>query len=175
MDTTERETEDQSPPELTRKDGLMAMLYASPIMLLFAYLGNWQRGLGAWACAGIVLLVVRMRWDLRNRAWFWVTVATMGVLQIPLVWYVPWSNTNLSSASLLPVGLLDFGIVYGCVKLAEKVMGKQWTCAFAEGSFRSGRMTGKDSLCWAFAILIEQLSWPTTRPELTDAAVLPWL
>ena len=111
--------------ELSRKDGLMAMLYASPIMLLFTCLGDWQRGLGAWSCAGIVILVARARWDLKDRSWFWVTIVVMGVLQIPLVRYVPWSNTNLSYASLLPVGLLDYAIVYGCVMLGEKVMKRQ--------------------------------------------------
>jgi len=100
----------------------MVMLYASPIMILFAILGAWKTGLGAWICAGIVLLVVRLRWDLKNRSWFWMTIAVAGVLQVPLVYYVPWSNTNLSFASLLPVGIVDFAIVYGCIKIVEKLM-----------------------------------------------------
>ena len=108
--------------ELTGKDGLMAMLYASPVMLLFTYLRDWHTGLGAWVCLGIVLLVIQTRWDLKDRSWFWVTAAITGILQLPFVWYVPWSNTNLSYASLLPVGLLDFAMVYGCIMLAEKVM-----------------------------------------------------
>jgi len=115
-------TENSSPLELTRKDGLIAMLFASPMMLLFAFLGDWKRGLGAWACTGIVVLVVRVRWDLRGRSWFWTTVAVMGALQGPLVYYVPWSDTNLSYASLLPIGIVDFAIVYWCIKLAERLM-----------------------------------------------------
>ena len=111
--------------ELSKKDGLLAMLYTSPIMMLFAFLGDWQRGLGAWICAGIVLLVIRTRWDLKDRGWFWMTVVITGFLQIPLVRYVPWSNTNLSYASLLPIGLLDYALVYGCVVLAEKVAKRQ--------------------------------------------------
>jgi hypothetical protein len=113
-------TEGQSSFELTKKDGVMAMLYASPMMLLFAYLGDWKRGLGAWICTGLLFLVVKLRWDLRHRNWFWAILAVMGALQVPFIVYVPWSDTNLSFASLLPVGLLDFAIMYGGIKLAEK-------------------------------------------------------
>lgn len=118
-------TDDKSRLELTKKDGVMAMLYASPIMLLFACLGDWKRGLGAWICTGLLFLVIRTRWDLKHHAWFWVIFAILGGLQIPFILYVPWSNTNLSYASLLPVGLLDFAIMYGGIKLAEKLMTKK--------------------------------------------------
>lgn len=120
-------TEDQIPHELTKRDGLFAMLYASPIMLLFAYMGDWKRCFGAWISIGIVVLVVRMRWDLRDRGWFWVVVAIMGIIQAPFIYYIPWSNTDLSYASLLPVGFLDFAVVYGCIRLVERAMKRRIT------------------------------------------------
>ncbi len=117
--------ENQRELELTRKDGLIAMLFASPIMLLFSCLGDWKRGLGAWICAGLLFLVVKMHWDLRHQSWFWMTVVILGGLQVPFVLYIPWSNMNLSYASLLPIGVLDFAIMYGCIRLAEKVASRK--------------------------------------------------
>jgi hypothetical protein len=73
----------------------------------------------------MVLLVVRARWDLRKHAWFWVAVAFGTLLQIPIVVLIPWDNRNLTGISLLPVALLDYGLVYGCIKLAEKMSGNR--------------------------------------------------
>ena len=100
----------------------MSMLYSSPILLIFAYLGDFYRGIGASICAALVLLVVRTRWDLRKHVWFWITIIFAVFLQIPLVLFIPWKNRNLTGISLLPVAVLDYGIVWGCIKLAEKLM-----------------------------------------------------
>jgi hypothetical protein len=98
------------------------MLYASPVLLIFACLGNFYRGIGAAICVGLVMLVIMTRWDLRKHAWFWTIIVFAAFLQVPLVLFIPWKNRDLTGISLLPVAVLDYGIVYGCIKLAEKTM-----------------------------------------------------
>lgn len=119
MPAKERE---ESPRELTAKGAYLAMLYSSPILVIFAYLGNFYTGIGASICTALVLLVIRTRWDLRKHAWFWITIAFVTLLQLPLVMFIPWKDRNLTGISLLPVAVFDYGIVYGCVKLVEKLM-----------------------------------------------------
>jgi hypothetical protein len=109
---------------ITRKWAAMAMLCLSPICFLFIYLGDLKIGLGAWACAAIVLAAVRERWDLRDRVWFWIVITVSIVLQIPFILFVPWNNKHWSYISLLPIGFLDYLIVSGSIKLVEKVMKK---------------------------------------------------
>ena len=65
-----------------------------------------------------------MRWDLRKRVWFWVTLTVLALLHVPLILLVPWSNTNYPGVVLLPQALLDLAIVYGCIKLIEKAMNR---------------------------------------------------
>lgn len=113
----------ERPGELTSKSAYLAMLIALPVFLLFCFLGKWEIGIGAWICAGLVILVVRQRWDLRRHFWFWMVVALAILLQIPVVLLIPWNNRSLTGISLLPVGLLDYGLVYGCIKLVEWAIG----------------------------------------------------
>jgi hypothetical protein len=106
---------------LTRKTALLAMLFASPVFFLFAYLGKVEEGIGVWICFGMVAAAIIVRWDLRGSAWFWLAVLIAVLLQIPFVVFVPWSNRHMSFVSFLPFGVLDYAIVYGCIKLAEKL------------------------------------------------------
>ena len=106
--------------ELTAKSAYIALLIALPLFILFCILGKWETGIGAWICAGLVVLVVRQRWDLRRNLWFWVIIVGAFLLQIPLVLLIPWNDRNLTAISLLPVAVLDYGLVYGCIRLIEK-------------------------------------------------------
>ena len=107
--------------ELTSKAAYIALLYALPVLLIFAVLGSWEMGIGAWICSGLVLLVVKSHWDLRGSPWFWLSISLALLLQVPIVLLIPWGNRGLTGISLLPVGVVDYGLVYGCVKLAEKM------------------------------------------------------
>jgi hypothetical protein len=93
-------------------------------MLLFCFLGKWETGIGAWICSGIVLLAVRVHWDLRKHVWFWIAVILAFIIQIPIVLLIPWDDRNLTGISLLPVAVLDYGLAYGCIKLAELLIKK---------------------------------------------------
>jgi hypothetical protein len=111
----------EAPPIVTSKSAYIAMLYSLPVLLLFIYLGKWETGIGAWICTGLVVLVIRIRWDLRKHVWFWIAIVFAVLLQVPFVLLVPWNNRYLTGISLLPIGVLDYAIIYGLIKLVEKM------------------------------------------------------
>jgi hypothetical protein len=115
----------ESPHKITTKDAYLILLCLTPILIMFAVLGRIWIGFGAWMCSGLVSLVVRNRWDLRMHFWFWATIFLAGLLQIPLVLFMPWSDRSLTWFSFLPVAVVDFGLVYGSVKLVEKLMARR--------------------------------------------------
>jgi hypothetical protein len=114
---------------LSRTTALVALLCSLPFFFLFEYLGDPAKGRAAAGCVGMIVFVVWIRWDLRKRVWFWATITILVLLHAPLVLFIPWTNNNYPGVVLLPLGLLDLAIVYGCVKLAEKVMNKSHKCA----------------------------------------------
>ena len=107
--------------ELTSKSAYIALLFVLPVLLSFVAFGKWEMGIGAWICAGLVGLVVKSHWDLRGSSWFWLSICVAILLQVPIVLLIPWGNRGLTGISLLPVAVVDYGLVYGCVKLAEKM------------------------------------------------------
>ena len=112
----------ESPRKLTAQAGYLILLCLLPILIVFAVLGRIWIGFGIWICSGLVLLVVRARWDLRMHAWFWITIVFAGLLQTPIVLLIPWNDRSLTWITFLPVAVLDYSLVYGCVKLVEKLM-----------------------------------------------------
>jgi hypothetical protein len=120
------EAEQQNPwDRLTRKAALAISLFAAPIYVLFACFGEPARGRAAAICAFIFLGILWLRWDLRGRAWFWVTYGALLVFHIPVVYLIRWSNTNYPGVVLLPLGLVDFAIVYSPIRLLERVQSRQ--------------------------------------------------
>jgi hypothetical protein len=110
--------------ELTSKSAYIALLFALPVLLVFLFFGKWEMGIGAWICGGLVMLVLKTRWDLRGSLWFWMSIGVALLVQVPIVLLIPWGNRGLTGISLLPVAVVDYGLVYGCVKLAEKMASK---------------------------------------------------
>ena len=102
--------------------GLVAGLSSLLPLLLFAYFGNAGRGRAAAICVAVVVVAVRARWDLTKYAWFWWTLTILIVLHIPVIVLVPWTSKSYPGITLLPVAVVDYAIVYGCIKLAEKLM-----------------------------------------------------
>lgn len=102
--TDVEEVDGKSPfDRLTKKTAVVALLCALPFFFFFAALGDPAKGRAAAGCVGISVFVVWIRWDLRRRVWFWATVAILVVLHVPLVLFIPWTNTNYPGGSS-PVG-----------------------------------------------------------------------
>ena len=58
----------------TDYSGVVIGLLLLPIFLLFRHLGRVDLALPACIYLGMILLAVRIRWDLRGRVWFWCTI-----------------------------------------------------------------------------------------------------
>ncbi len=116
-------TDKQDRDAMIRPFGLLALLCASPLLFLFIHLGNLERGIGAWICATFILFSFRARRELIRRAWFWVTITVLAIVQIPIVWFTPWSAWDLRLVYLL-VAILENALIYGCIYLVERAMNK---------------------------------------------------
>lgn len=93
-----------------------------PPFFLFALLGDPGRGRAAAISVGVVATVVRACWDLRKHTWFWATVAVLIAIHVFLILLIPWTGKSYPGYTLLPIGVLDYGIMYGSFKLVEKMM-----------------------------------------------------
>jgi len=118
---TNEATESQSHNYVNKKWAFIAGILSMPLYWLFAYRDDPGRGVAGACAVGMIILTVRYRWDLRKRTWFWATVTFLVLLHVLLLLLFPWPDTNLPGIALLPYGMLDIGIMYGCIRLVENV------------------------------------------------------
>jgi hypothetical protein len=97
----------------------VVLLLVLPIQFAFIHAGFPGKGRAAAICAGMVITSVWIRWDLRDRLWFWVTVTLLILLHVPLVVLIPWTDHSYPGITLLPAALLDLAVTYGAIKLVE--------------------------------------------------------
>jgi len=124
MENPSKPDENLPSPEtaLTHKWGLLAGLCSLLPLFIFAYLGDAGKGRAAAISLAVIIIVARARWDLKNYAWFWITLVVMIALHVPLVLLIPWTSRSYPGITLLPVAAVDYAIVYGCIKLTEKAL-----------------------------------------------------
>lgn len=108
--------------KLTRTSALVTALCASPLYFIFAYLGDPGKGTAAACCSFVIITVCRAFWDWRTRVWFWIALFAAVSFHVPIILMVHWNNRSYPGVVLLPVGLMDFGFVYGCFALMQKIM-----------------------------------------------------
>jgi cell division protein FtsW (lipid II flippase) len=106
------------------KFALLLMLCEIVIFAIALVFGQPELGLSSCISIAILLIVLRATWKLHEHVWYWVTVVVAAALQVPFNFYVPLSNHAFRGVTLVVFGLLDFIVVWGCIKTAEKLMNR---------------------------------------------------
>lgn len=121
MEGTQRHNEpERSFASISRKWGLLVGICVSPLIFL---VHDEVKGAAAAYSAGMIAVTIRYFWDLRKRIWFWITVAFIVLLHVPIVLFVRWPfNQHYTYIQMLLPALLDFGIMYGIIRLVERAL-----------------------------------------------------
>jgi multisubunit Na+/H+ antiporter MnhB subunit len=109
--------------KLSKYTGLIIAALTSPVYLLFVYLDQPDIGLTAVYCLGTILLAIRVRWDLRKHAWFWVVMAVVLALHVPLIVSWRWPDRWIPGIALLPFAAADCAMILGVVRVGERLAG----------------------------------------------------
>jgi hypothetical protein len=104
------------------KFALLMMLSEVVVFAIALFFNQPKLGLSACISIAILLIVLRATWKLREHGWYWVAVVVAVALQIPVIFYVPWSNHAYRGTALAAFGFLDFIVLWGGIKVAEKLM-----------------------------------------------------
>jgi len=95
-------------PEWKTRYVIWVMIATFPLFPLFEYLGKRASGPPAAFSLGMIVAAAWWRWDLSDQSWFWPLLILTATLHIPLVWYIPWTNTWVPASIRLPFCLADF-------------------------------------------------------------------
>lgn len=107
--------------EVKQRWAWIVILCVLPVMVIFALLGDPMRGMAAAGSAGVILTVGRVYWVYKSQAYFWYLMFIFCLLHILLVFAVHWGSYWPSGGprafALLPIAVIDYLVMYGCLKL----------------------------------------------------------
>lgn len=108
--------------EKNRRDytGVIIAAILIPVVLLFIGIGKQDMGRSVAICLGVLMLAVRIRWDLRKRFWFWGILVLLLLFHVPLFFLVQWPTGFFYNKGMLPVAVVDLLVFLGAVHLVEK-------------------------------------------------------
>jgi hypothetical protein len=101
---------------------ISAAVLTSPLFFYFDQQGKPGTGRAAWVCALVFLIVLKVRWGLKSRPWFWITITALLALHFPLILFVPWTSSWIPAVGIWPLAVLDCAIILGCIAVVEKLM-----------------------------------------------------
>jgi hypothetical protein len=113
------EPKEKEPVDYT---GLKIVAILAPVFFLITFLANADVGLAACIVLGMIILAVKIRWNLSKHVWFWGTIILILALHVPLLFLVRWPQGNVPTLFYtMPIGIADFFIILGAVALAERL------------------------------------------------------
>jgi hypothetical protein len=118
-------TDTQKKP--TDYTGVIIVVLLLPVYLAFYFLGQEELGRSVSLVLGMVMLAIKVRWDLRKRVWFWGIILLVLLLHVPLLFLFRWPEGFhgwLPAIGTLPIGLADLLIILGAVQFVEKFIVK---------------------------------------------------
>lgn len=86
---------------------LGVMLGALPLELLFVYFRRFDLARPTLISTGIIAIAVALRWKLRHHAWFWIAIAFLIALHLPLILFIPWTTSWIPVFLIAPLGMTD--------------------------------------------------------------------
>jgi hypothetical protein len=117
----------ESPKEKSSTDwsGTIIGVMLLPVFFVFVLLGKAEMGFNLVLVLGLVMIAVKLRWQLRKYLWFWVTILFVIVLHVPFLLLLYWPKSDVPTiAYSLPLGIVDFLVISGAISLAQKVFSK---------------------------------------------------
>ncbi len=117
--------EEQEEKKRTDYTGLKIVGLIAPVYLIFVYFHKPDMGLAVSIVLGMTILAVKIRWDLRRHAWFWVSILLVLALHLYLLMRLPQRIVaalgTLHAIGLLPIGVADLLITLGVIWVGEKL------------------------------------------------------
>jgi hypothetical protein len=101
---------------------LFFMLGIVVLGIPFVYWGKFNLALPSFVSAAMIVLAVAMRWKLRRRPWFWITMGFLAAIHQPLIVFVPWTTKWIPAVVIAPFGMLDLHAMLWTLAVVGKHM-----------------------------------------------------
>jgi hypothetical protein len=105
--------------------GLAIAVIASPMVLLFNHVGRPEFARPAYFVLMLILVAVKVCWELHSRPWFWVTINAIAAFHVPLVMLTAQRLYRTPFPAMLFFGIVDFALIVAVISLIERLIGNK--------------------------------------------------
>jgi hypothetical protein len=95
---------------------------ALPIYWLFDHFGRLNIALPTLNCILVLGFMLVLKWKLRRHAWFWITMAVLATLHVPLVLLVPWTSRWVPALVIAVIDSADFCLMLWIISIIGKLV-----------------------------------------------------
>jgi hypothetical protein len=106
--------------------GVLCVIFGTVLLaLLFVRLRRLDLARPALISAAMIVLAIVMRWKLKRHVWFWITMAFLAAVHLPLILFVPWTTKWIPAFVIAPVGIADLYVMLWVLSIVGKFMDGQ--------------------------------------------------
>jgi hypothetical protein len=102
---------------------LCLLVFGMPLPWLFDHFGRLNLMLPIWNSVAVLGLMFVLKWRLRRRAWFWITMTVIVALHVPLILFVPWGTKWVPALAIAAIDSLDFCLILWILSFVGNLTG----------------------------------------------------
>lgn len=101
---------------------LCLLVFGMPLPWLFDDFGRLNLMLPMWNSVAVLGFMFVLKWRLRRHAWFWITMAVIAGLHVPLVLLVPWGTRWVPALAIAAIDSVDFCLILWILSVVGELM-----------------------------------------------------
>ena len=67
-------------------------------------------------------VTIAIKWKLRRRLWFWITMIVIVALHLLLILFIPWTTRWVPAIVIIPIGIADLYAMLWIILVVGKFM-----------------------------------------------------
>jgi len=99
---------------------IVVILVALPLIIYPFFAGRTELLIGVSFSTAMNVLAIAKCWDLKRFLWFWVVISLIMALHFSLAFFVHWPRVTMTRLTLLPIGLMYYGVTVGLARFIER-------------------------------------------------------
>lgn len=123
IDELKREIRQAKKLHLPWRAQLLIFALCTVTFSAFAVYGKFELAMPVVNVAGVLGLTIWFKWKLKNHAWFWITMAVIAALHIPLILFIPWTTRWVPGVAIAVIDSIDFCLMIWIVSAVGDLVG----------------------------------------------------
>ena len=101
---------------------LCLLVFGMPLPWLFDHFGRLNLMLPIWNSVAVLGFMLALKRKLWPHAWFWITMAVIVALHVPLILFVPWTTRWVPALAIAVIDSVDFCLILWIIS----IVGNSW-------------------------------------------------